>query len=239
MIYPRLNTSQAELPFWVNLSKILGAIVSIIGFLVVLAWLLGINEWTTVLPQLPSMKFTTAVSFVFSGLIIVSVAFLTQSQSVQFVQILLPTSSFVIVLLMATISASLFLGIPTGIENLLNTGNATLAVNSSARPSNATIVNFFLIAIVAFMTMSSFSRISSAYYVIGITVSVIGTIAIVGFITHQPLLYYSIVGVSSAMAIHTSILFVMLGISLVFCGHALEITRNKIIGKAFQKSEGH
>ena len=33
MIYPRLNTSQAELPFWVNLSKILGAIVSIIGFL--------------------------------------------------------------------------------------------------------------------------------------------------------------------------------------------------------------
>ena len=60
-----------------------------------------------------------------------------------------------------------------------------------------------------------------------------------GFHNPSTLLYYSIVAVSSAMAIHTSILFVMLGISLVFCGHALEITRNKIIGKAFQKSEGH
>ena len=239
MIYPRLNTSLTELPFWVNISEILGAIVSIIGFLVVLAWLLGINEWTTILPQLPSMKFTTAVSFVFSGLVILSIAIWTQNQSVQFVQILLPASTFVIVLFMATISASLFLGIPTGIENLLTTGNATLAVNSSARPSDATIVNFFLIAIVAFMTMSTFSRISSAYYVIGIIVSVIGALAIAGFITNQPLLYYSIEGLSSAMAIHTSILFVMLGISLVLCGHALEITSNKIIGKELQKSEDH
>jgi hypothetical protein len=225
------SQAQTELVPKAYIPITLGLIVSIVGFVVVLAWLLKINELITVLPHMPTMKISTAISFVFSGLVTFSIAVLTGNKNAQFVQILLPASTLVIVLFMATISTSIFLGISTGIENLLIT-NLTLTDNPSARPSDATIINFFLIATTGFLTFSTFSRLSEAYTVIGIIISIIGVIAIVGFLTNQPVLYYSFEGISNAMAIHTAILFATLGACLILCGHLRKYSNNIAISKA-------
>jgi nitric oxide reductase large subunit len=50
---------------------------------------------------------------------------------------------------------------------------------------------------------------------IGLIVGVIGALAVVGYIINAPLFYYFIAGVNSAMAFHTAILFVLLGMGLL------------------------
>ena len=58
-------------------------------------------------------------------------------------------------------------------------------------------------------------KLQSKLKIIGLIVGSIGAVAVVGYIINAPLLYYYIEGVNSAMACHTAVLFVLLGMGLL------------------------
>ncbi len=51
--------------------------------------------------------------------------------------------------------------------------------------------------------------------IVGLIVAAIGALAIVGYMIDAPILYYYIEGVNSAIACHTAVLFVLIGIGLI------------------------
>jgi hypothetical protein len=51
--------------------------------------------------------------------------------------------------------------------------------------------------------------------IIGFIVGIIGAVALIGYSVNLPQLYYFVEGVNAAMACHTAILFVLLGIGFI------------------------
>ena len=106
-------------------------------------------------------------------------------------------------------------GINTGIENVF----ITEAVKSTdtvlpGMPSLPTMINFLFIAAAAIMTILNPVKLRKTLEVLGLAVSVIGVLAVAGYVLNIPLFYYYMAGVNSAMALNTAVLFVLLGIGL-------------------------
>jgi nitric oxide reductase large subunit len=72
-----------------------------------------------------------------------------------------------------------------------------------------------LIALAGILTMLNLKKLQPKLKIIGLAIGIIGALAVIGYIINAPLLYYFISGVNSAMALHTAILFVLLGIGLL------------------------
>jgi nitric oxide reductase large subunit len=79
----------------------------------------------------------------------------------------------------------------------------------------ATMFNFILIASAGILTTLNPSNLRSKLKIIGVTVGLIGTLAVVGYCLNAPHLYYYIEGVNSAIACHTAALFIVLGIGFL------------------------
>lgn len=197
-----------------KISKILGLASICVGVTIVVAWILDISALKSIIPNAVTMKFSTAVSFVFSGITVYFVAQYYDGKRGK-AQIAVPVSGFVIFLFMATILLACIVGVNSGIEQLF-VREAPNAVQTpdAGRPSIPTMTNFVLIVIAGIFALSE-TKLRKFVSLVGYAVSIIGAISIIGHITNQPLLYYYVDNVSAAMAIHTSILFVCLGIALV------------------------
>ncbi len=196
-------------------SKIIGLASILVGMVVAVSWVLDIPALESLIPNSVTMKFSTAVSFVFSG---ITIYFLAQYNDGKagWAQIAVPVSGFVIFLFMATILVAYVAGINSGIEQLFVRESPNAVKTSEAgRPSIPTMINFILIIIAGLFALSE-NGLRKFVNAMGYAISIIGAIPIIGYITNQPLLYYYVNNVSSAMAIHTSILFVVLGIALIF-----------------------
>lgn len=76
------------------------------------------------------------------------------------------------------------------------------------------MINFVLISIAGIAAMFRWVQLKLGLLFIGYIVIVIGGIAVLGYVLNWPLLYYAIEGVSTEMACHTALLFVMVGVSL-------------------------
>jgi mannose/fructose/N-acetylgalactosamine-specific phosphotransferase system component IIC len=116
---------------------------------------------------------------------------------------------------MFTLLVSSWLGIRTGIEGLFVKETAP-AVNTliPGRPSSMTMFAFCLVATSGVFVMLKPKKLRKMLTVLGAMLAVIGTVGILGYLLNVPALYYSIKGFSSAIACHTAILFVLLGIGL-------------------------
>jgi len=127
--------------------------------------------------------------------------------------LIMPIVSMVIFLLMASLLASTIIGVDTGVEELF-VKDSMAAVQSvvPGRPSIATMLNFILIAMTGVLTTMNIAKLSKMVLIFGMTVAAIGITAILGYLIDQPLLYFSVLGKSSAMAVNTAILFILWGI---------------------------
>ena len=122
-------------------------------------------------------------------------------------------------LLMASLLASTFLGIRTGIEDLFVQEKAgAVRTMTPGRPSVGTMVDFILIALAGILAMLNATKFRAILPVLGWIVGPIGLLALIGYVTNMEVLYYTWKGFSTAMAIHTAILFVCLGAGLIFVG---------------------
>lgn len=198
-----------------KIAKILSAIVVIAGIAVIIGWIFDIGFIKSITPSWISMKLSTAFTFVLSG---ITLFFLVRVAEGEFdkAQVVLSITSLVIILLMGTLFFSAILNIPTGAEGLfIKETKVSAKTVVPGRPSIPTMFNFILIATAGILTILNPEKSKLKLKIIGLITAVIGAIAISGYCLNIPLLYYYIERINSAIAFHTAVLFVLLGIGLL------------------------
>lgn len=190
------------------------------GSTVMLGWILDIEVLKRILPIWITMKIATALSFIISGvLIIFSGPILDKKPDLS--QIVLSGTTLFLLLLMFSLLMSSFFGMKTGIEEMFiretfeeGSRNSVLSA-APGMPSIGTMINFVLIASVGIAVLYSKNRPYYSLKIIGVGVTVLGIIPIIGYIISAPALYYLVPGISSAIALHTAILFVFCGLAII------------------------
>jgi hypothetical protein len=119
-----------------------------------------------------------------------------------------------IALLMGLLFFSTVLGMHTGIEDLFVKDSGDARSVTPGRPSLPTIANFLLVALAAILALINPAPLLVMLRAIGIYIGATGALAALGYIFGVPLLYYYIADLNSAMALHTALLFVLLGTGL-------------------------
>jgi hypothetical protein len=177
-------------------------------------WFLDIEVLKTILPGGVTMKFSTALSFFLSGIMLYFIAqFKNGNQELAI--IIIPITSLIIFLFMTALLASIVVGINIGIEEMFVKDPMTAVGRvTPGRPSIASMVNFVLIALAGILTLLSLKGFNKKLAIIGLAVGLIGLIAILGYIINQPLLYYMVAGKSSAISLNAAIIFVLWGAGL-------------------------
>jgi len=198
-----------------NIPEAIGIFVSLSGVVVMAGWFLNIGILKSILPCWVSMKFSTALSFFLCGIDLYFMA-RYQKRDRDLASIIIPIMSMAILLLMTSLLASTVLGISLGVEDMF-VRDSMEAIGSvvPGRPSVATMINFVLMAMAGILIIMNLNRLRKSHFIIGLTVAIIGSAAVLGYIINKPILYFMVLGKSSAMAIHTAILFVFWGIGLV------------------------
>jgi len=188
-----------------KLAAALGVAVAGTGIAVMAGWIFDIAELKSILPMWVTMKFSTALTFLLSGITLFFLALIMRGKNA-LAQIVLPITTLSIMLLMATLLAATLLGIHSGIEDMF-IEEAEDAVKSVApgRPSVGTMISFILIGISGILPMFMEEKLDRWLFSIGCLVGVSGGLAIVGYILDLPLFYYTFEGFSTAMALHTAI----------------------------------
>jgi hypothetical protein len=200
-----------------KIARILSLVVMVVGLCVVVGWVLDIGFLKSIRPTWVSMKFTTAIAFVLSG---ISLYFIVRAVEGDFdkAQVVLSITSLIIILLMGILFSSAVLNVHTGIEDLfVKELPNTVKTVFPGLPSIPTMFNFILMGIAGIVILLNPDNVRIKLKVIGVAVAAIGALAIVGYCIDIPVLYYYIEGISSAIACHTAVLFVLLGTGLLLC----------------------
>jgi signal transduction histidine kinase len=206
--------------------KIIGLATICIGMIVVVAWTVDIPTLKSIVPNAVTMKFSTAISFVFSGITIYFVAQHYEGKTNK-AQITVPLSGFVIFLFMVTLLSANMVGVNSGVEQLfVKESQDAVKTSDAGRPSIMTMINFILVVISGISALSD-TRPKNIVAILGYTILIIGAISVVGYIVNQPLMYYYVPNMSTAMAINTSVLFVAIGAAFVFLGKNANMQRAK------------
>lgn len=203
--------------------RIIAGIVLLSAILVIFGWIFDIAVLKSILPQFVAMKFLTAVSFLFTGIILLGIS--KSFGENDFSETIILIISIAIILLMGLILISALLKINLGIENLfIKEASGAVKTTSPGMPSIPTMVNFVLIGIAGLL--SFFSSKSKIINILGMIIGIIGVIAVIGYIINQPYLYYYFPPINTAIALNTSILFVFIGIAFYFVRENEEV-KNK------------
>ncbi len=194
----------------------MGTSVFLAGMAVMAGWFFDIPILKSIHPAWVTMKFSTALSFCLSGAILLSLGRSLDRES-SMAHICLPAATLSLLLLMATLLFSSLLGVTTGIEDLfVKESEGAVQTTVPGRPSVGTMMNFILMALSGLLSMFRPQNLKMGLRKIGWAVSGIGGLAVLGYLFNQPILYYTMGGWSTAMALHTALLFVMLGIGLIW-----------------------
>ena len=186
------------------------------GLAVMFGWVFDIGWLKSIRPDFVTMKFATAMSFLFSGITLYYISRIRFYQAATAMAIL-PVSVMVILLSMVTFLASTMLDIYIGIEMLfVEEAPGAVETVTPGRPSVGTMIAFLLVAYTGVAAMLRPENLPLQLLLVGLVVLAMGLLAVCGYILDMPMLYYYVEGgISTAMALHTAILFVMLGVGLV------------------------
>lgn len=191
--------------------KTLAVIVMLGGAVGVYGWVFGIDFLKSISPSFVTMKLSTALSFILSGLILYLLPGLIRNKS-PWPWVIMPGAVLIILLLMTTLLASSIFGISTGLESLIIPEEKTaIRTLVPGIPSLMTMADFILIAFAGLAALFLTAWLPRMLKAAGMILAVTGLVAEVGYVTGVQYLYYQVNGVSTAMAIHTAFLFIILG----------------------------
>lgn len=198
-----------------DITRILASIVIVIGLVVIIGWLIDLDTLKSIVPTWVTMKFSTAVSFLMSGIVVMLMNEYRNNNS-EFARIFLFAPLIIILFFMATLLVTTLMGTSSGVSSLfVQEDPGAIGSVKAGTPSLGTMVNFILIIGVGFTSLLTDIRHSKYSLYSGAIVLVIGIIALVGYGIGDPTLYYQVEGISGAMAIHTAIAFSLVGIGMM------------------------
>ena len=216
--YYEISSKTSPLQLTINSDSIpaaMGSGIFLCGLAVMTGWFLDIGVLKSISPLWVSMKFSTALSFSLSGIMLCFIARF-QRKNCDLATIILPITSSVILLLMMTLLASAVIGENMGIEEMFVKDSMTAVGRvTQGRPAIPTMISFIFIALAGFLTTLDFKRFNKKLTCIGMAIGLLGLTAVFGYILDQPLLYFTAPGISSAVACNTAILFVVCGLGLI------------------------
>jgi len=201
---------------YTNITRILSATVIIIGLVVMIGWFIDDDTLKRLNPNWVTMKFSTATSFLASGLIVLLMNE-SRNKNSEAAKIIIFAPLIIVLFFMATLLVSTIAGTSTGVSSLFVTEDASSALHSvtPGKPSVGTMVNFLLITGVGFTYLLVHPKQKKYYNICGAIVLALAITALVGYAIDSPPLYYQIEGASGAMALHTGIAFALLGIGMM------------------------
>lgn len=176
----------------------LGRMVAIAGLLVMAGWIFNLPILTRLPPDMATMKFVTAVGFVVAGVMLDQLRHECNAIA----------TSCAMCLLWLSLLVAQFNGIIELPFSDMDVYGYTLAPGV---PSVTALLAFALLGAYG-VVQAIHARTATACHVISGVVIFIGLLSIAGYVLHSvPLIGY-IPGRSSAMALHTAILFVLCGV---------------------------
>lgn len=201
--------------------KIISLFVALVGLLVIIGWIFDIYFFKTIIPATISMKFTTAISFIASSILLF---FATESleNRKDYSAVFLPISILVIVLIILPLFVSQFFNLTTGIEDLFISDQNSIETEFQGRPAITTMINFLLIVLSGLYILSNSKKLISNLKWLGTAILINSVSALFGYILNYPFLYTLFPDYSNAIAIPTAFLFVLIGYALFLLGNKNE-----------------
>lgn len=192
-------------------------LVIIFSLIFCFEWLVGISIQGILFPGSISMKFTTAVAFLISGVMLLSLNEWWARGS-EWGEILVPVCVLALIVLGFPIFVSGLLGLNTGFEQLfVNEASGTAKTVYPGQPSLGTVLCFFLLGICGMIAVLGPKKHPSVSW-IGLAVCMFGLLAIMGYLLGAPPLYFGLSGLTNPMAIATASLFILLGLGFSIAG---------------------
>ena len=219
-----------------DITQVLASIVIIIGLVVIIGWFIDLDSLKSIVPTWVTMKFSTALSFLMSG---IAVMLLNEwrNKNSEFSRIFLFVPLIIIAFFMTTGLVTALFDTTSGVPTLFVKDDiGAVSTIKPGLPSVGTMVNFIVIMAVGFVALlvGKFNERKFKKYAIvsGSLVLVLGITALLGYAIEEPALYYQVEGYSGAMAIHTAIAFCLVGIGIILFVKpkviVKEITRKKM-----------
>jgi hypothetical protein len=198
-----------------RISETLSFVIIGVGLIVLVGWIAGVDIIKNAIPGSVSMKLSTSISFIFAGLSILAISkSLNRNARPLFSLVVLPSSILVIILFMTTHITAILLSTQNGIDNLfVKEAPDSIFTTSPGRPSVGTVANFVLIIVAGIMTLGNIAidKKHKLFRGIGLAIGLVAAVALVGYAANVPSLYYFSEPYSTAMAVHTAVLFVLVG----------------------------
>lgn len=172
----------------------LSLFVSGIGIAVMLGWIFDIGWLKSIRPDFVTMKFTTAFSFLLSGITFYYVSRI-RFFSPAIAMTVLPVTVMCIVLIMFSLLASTMFDLYIGIEALfVEEGPEAVETVMPGRPSIGTMIAFLLVAYTGIAAMLRPANLPLQLAIVGAIIFMTGAVAVVGYILDMPMLYYYVEG---------------------------------------------
>lgn len=202
----------------IKTAKCCAVVTGLIGILVMAGWIFDIGFLKSILPVWVTMKFSTAVCFFASGIILYFIAKI-RSQDAGAAVVAIPIAVLIILIFMTILFLSNITGLKIGIESLFVRENAGAVMTVSlGRPAVVTMLTFILIAIAGILALFKSTHLQKRLLLIGCVLIVVGGCAITGYILNSASMYYYVQGFSTAMALHSALVFVIIGAGFVLLG---------------------
>lgn len=194
-------------------ARFIAALVMTAGVLVIIGWVFDVSWLKSLRTNWVTMKFTTALSFVLSGLILFGfVCRDLKPHRRDLIRIILPAVGLILFVLVTNHLLASLMGVRMGAESLLivEAESAPYTV-LPGRPSLGTMGGFLLVSLTPIFCFLFESCCRQFLFVTGLILMGLSLPAVLGYLTGIPLFYYYVENFSTAMALHTAVLFLMLG----------------------------
>ena len=214
------------------ISRLIGFLTITLGTFVLLSWFFDIEVGQHIQPMLPSMKFNTAFCFIACGFLLI------RSDKVKTLSLFSPLPLIFISIILLIPSFTLFeywFSWQLGIDNLFVKDQTTPADQWPGRMSEATAICFVLVAAAQIFISTRLHSFILVSQLLSLAVVIISGAALIAYIfgAHQFKLT-----IFSTMAVHTSLLFVLIGIGILFTrpdeGFMIPATSTFIGGHSFR-----
>lgn len=186
----------------------IAAVCILVGVVVMVGWFFDIVWLKSFFPFGVTMKFATALSFTLTGLLV-----FTFRCGWRELQVSLATAQ---VLIMGVFLVGNLLGVSIGVEKVFfSAADLERFTGVPGYPSVMTCVLFVLVSLAVLFCQ----KLPKCLPVVGGIMILTGSLAIIGYAFGIPALYYyvrTLSSLSTAMALHTAILFTLLGIGFAF-----------------------
>ena len=196
----------------------LSALIIFNALVVITGWVFGIDRLTRFLPNQINMKFATSICFLLCG---IALPFISQAvrEKKEAARLILPGITMFILLIMATLLAANLLRVQTGIEGLFvkDLGNSQTVIPGA--PAVPTMICFILFGAASMVSLFSHRNLNKLIRGFGISILLIGLVAVLGYLFNLPFLFYKFTQTTTAMALNTGVLFLLIGLTLFFIGN--------------------